>query len=205
MAPASNPFLESFSEFVAKIAPLGVWNSLVQTVLKLTVPGVPDIYQGAELWDFSLVDPDNRRPVDFEWRRQMLEGRGRGSDQAWDLKALTENWQTGAIKLRLITDLLSLRQEHPGLFQVGSYESVCAEGPAANRVCAFVRTHNGSSLLVSTLLYPSLGMEGTPQTKIRLPDGMGNLPWTSIFEFAHAADVQQRRPHCNQCLPRRSC
>ena len=72
----TNPFLESFGSFAARFAPLGMRNSLVQAVLKLTVGGVPDIYQGAETWDFSLVDPDNRRPVNFALRRELLDRLG---------------------------------------------------------------------------------------------------------------------------------
>ena len=85
----ANPFLESFQAFLARIAPLGVRNSLVQAVLKLTVPGVPDIYQGAELWDLSLVDPDNRRPIDFDCRRDALEDvKGRTNELSKLLKEL---------------------------------------------------------------------------------------------------------------------
>ena len=125
----------------------------MQTVLKLTVPGVPDIYQGAELWNFSLVDPDNRRPVDFDERRQLLQCvRDRG---AGDLHGLMHAWHDGAIKLLLISDLLRLRGEQSELFDFGSYEPIGVEGPAGSRICAFARRANGAALIVSALLYPS--------------------------------------------------
>src|SRR5258708_5412612 len=77
-----NPFLTDFEPFAGRIADLGIWNSLSQTLLKLTCPGVPDIYQGTELFDFSLVDPDNRRPVDYASRRTLLDSLGKEIDSA---------------------------------------------------------------------------------------------------------------------------
>jgi (1->4)-alpha-D-glucan 1-alpha-D-glucosylmutase len=91
---------------VEKLAPAGICNSLVQCALKLTLPGVTDLYQGAELWDFSLVDPDNRRPVDYEARKLLL-------DSEPDLAT----WRTGAVKLALIQQLLALRRERPKAFE----------------------------------------------------------------------------------------
>ncbi len=181
-ATRSNPFLESFLAFQAKVAPLGVWNSLVQTALKLTVPGVPDIYQGSELWDFSLVDPDNRRAVDFATRQEMLRRYGGGSRRlAAEVTALMQNWNDGAIKLLLVSELLGMRKRHPEVFQNGSYEPIVAEGPAADRVFACLRRHNGSLLLVSALLYPLRGLEGVSDTRIPLPEGCGNRQWVSAF------------------------
>jgi (1->4)-alpha-D-glucan 1-alpha-D-glucosylmutase len=119
----ANAFLDSFSAFQARVAPFGVRNSLVQAVLKLTLPGVPDIYQGAELWDFSMVDPDNRRPVDYAARRHLRDAQAGGGE---NLSVLLEQWQDGAIKLRLTSDLLKLRQRSPGLFRNGSYDALNA-------------------------------------------------------------------------------
>jgi (1->4)-alpha-D-glucan 1-alpha-D-glucosylmutase len=119
-------------------------NSLVQLVLKCTVPGVPDFYQGNETWDFSLVDPDNRRPVDFERRRTMMEAAGKAA-----LPALLENWRDGALKLRVTRELLRLRREVPGLFSAGTYQPVAANGSFGDHVVAFTRTHGGESLLVA--------------------------------------------------------
>ncbi|MBA3517442.1 MAG: malto-oligosyltrehalose synthase, partial [Rhizobiales bacterium] len=99
-ASRTNPFLESLAGFQGRIAPLGIRNSIVQVVLKLTVPGVPDIYQGAELWDFSLVDPDNRRPVDYATRKKLLDAMdANGRSGRPDLASLLETWRDGRIKL----------------------------------------------------------------------------------------------------------
>jgi (1->4)-alpha-D-glucan 1-alpha-D-glucosylmutase len=177
----SNPFLETFSEFCGRVAGLGVANSLVQTALKLTVPGVPDIYQGAELWDFSLVDPDNRRPVDYARRRALL-GCLESSQppSAEEVEGLFENWSDGRIKLLMIRNLLRLRGQHPDLFEGGSYEPFAASGPAADRICAFLRRANGATLLVLCLLYPARGLTGLAATSIALPGGVRDSQWNSL-------------------------
>jgi (1->4)-alpha-D-glucan 1-alpha-D-glucosylmutase len=115
---------------------------LSQTLLKLTSPGVPDIYQGQELWDFSLVDPDNRRPVDYSLRRQLLqelETRAAGGDGA--LLALARELaacpRDQRIKLFVTWRTLQFRRQHGELFQTGRYLPLKAEGPRANHVCAF--------------------------------------------------------------------
>ena len=187
-ASRSNPFLESFRQFVRKVARLGAWNSLVQTLLKLTVPGVPDIYQGSELWNFSLVDPDNRRPVDFAERQAMLESQLCGSGRSpGDLGRLMQNWQDGAIKLFLTRDLLLSRRENPDLFRDGSYEPIAAAGPAADRICAFLRRHADAVMLVAALRYPARGSEGLAETAIPLPEGMEDFRWRSLFGAAPPA------------------
>jgi (1->4)-alpha-D-glucan 1-alpha-D-glucosylmutase len=150
-ASRTNPFLESFAEFVCRVAPLGIANSLVQTVLKLTVPGVPDIYQGAELWDFSMVDPDNRRPVDYAVRRSFLNA----GEPRPPVAELLEKWPDGRIKQRIIADLLRLRAGYPLLFSEGTYEPVETSGPARDRVCAFIRRNGDLALLVAASLYPA--------------------------------------------------
>ncbi len=102
----SKDFLGDFAQFIEKIQTAGAMNSLTQTVLKCTLPGVPDFYQGTEIWDFSLVDPDNRRPVDYARRREMLRGL-----QTADPVALTTDWKSGRIKLLVIHRLLRFRHE----------------------------------------------------------------------------------------------
>jgi (1->4)-alpha-D-glucan 1-alpha-D-glucosylmutase len=174
----SNPFLDSFAKFQARFAPLGVRNSLVQAALKLTAPGVPDIYQGAELWDFSLVDPDNRRPVDFARRRALFD-RPAGLE---DLARLMEEWQDGRIKLRIISDLLRLRREHRDLFAFGSYAALNATGPAADRICAFVRAGEQSAIVVAAALFPRrTGAEGWGDSAVPMPE-RGSDPWISLFD-----------------------
>lgn len=143
-ATKPNPFIASFYAFVESLAPLGAINSLSQLVLKLMVPGVPDIYQGGELWDFSLVDPDNRRPVDWKTRRALL-GQLCGASQA-DIAA---NWRDGRQKLFVIRRLLELRQLHPELFAEGDYLPLEVDGERRDCVCAFARNRNGATVAVA--------------------------------------------------------
>ena len=151
MSP-TNPFPGEFASFIARIARWGALNGLAQTLLKLTLPGVPDTYQGGELWDFSLVDPDNRRAVDFALRRRLLDTvRAQSSEEAEagsvDL-APASHWQDGRAKLRVIRAVLQFRRRWPGLFTSGSYEGLTAEGDRADHVCAFVRSHADARVVV---------------------------------------------------------
>jgi (1->4)-alpha-D-glucan 1-alpha-D-glucosylmutase len=166
--PGSNAFLAAFLPFQERVARLGVRNSLVQTALKLTVPGMPDIYQGAELWELSLVDPDNRRPVDYALRRRLLEevSEALARDRRGALAAMLEAWQDGRIKLALTATLLGHRREHPALYAEGSYEPLAAAGAKAEQVCAFARAHGEDALLVAAARFPARleadpGWEGT--------------------------------------------
>ncbi len=168
----ANPFLESFGTFVARVAPLGMRNSLVQTVLKLTVPGVPDIYQGAELWDLSLVDPDNRRPVDFGQRHALLGDLG-------DVASLLGTWQDGRIKLAIISALLRFRHEQPALFNSGSYEPLEVAGSDAERVCAFLREADGARMIVAVQLFSRRG--DLSEAWIALPEASAGTRWTDIL------------------------
>ena len=126
--------------FVQSIAAAGAVNGLAQVVLKLATPGVPDLYQGTDYWDFSLVDPDNRRPVDFERRRESLSSP--------DPAHAVARWRDGRIKQAIIARLLAARRALPDLFAQGDYRPVVAEGAMAKHVVAFLRTHGESRLLV---------------------------------------------------------
>ena len=144
---------EDFQRFRTKIAQYGMYNSLSQTLLKLTAPGVPDIYQGNELWDFSLVDPDNRRPVDYDRRRrvlQTLQERIAAADS--DLRAvardLLDHREDGWVKLYVTHLALTYRREHPELFLRGEYIPVEAAGPQERHICAFARRHGSHGILV---------------------------------------------------------
>src|SRR5213079_185765 len=110
-----NKFLPGFLPIAQEIARLGAINSLTQTLLKLTSPGVPDIYQGNEVWDYSLVDPDNRRAVDYDRRRDMLQALSTATPRK------LQTWPDGQIKLFLIQRVLRFRREHADLFQRGEY------------------------------------------------------------------------------------
>jgi (1->4)-alpha-D-glucan 1-alpha-D-glucosylmutase len=138
-------FMADFLPFEERIARLGLYNSLTLTLLKLTVPGVPDIYQGTELWEFSLVDPDNRRPVDFAHRASYLgdlEARFAHSEGLPERVAeLFDNLADGRAKLYLIWRCLRLRREWPDLFELGEYLPLRVEGEGQDRLCAFARRH----------------------------------------------------------------
>lgn len=143
-------FMDDFMALQQQVAALGVYNSLSQTVLKLTMPGVPDIYQGTELWDFSLVDPDNRRPVDYVLRQQQLQALQQ-SDRAITPHCLTEllrNVEDGRIKLWLTSHLLNLRRQHSTLFKLGDYQALDVQGALAEHVCAFARQFEQQRLVV---------------------------------------------------------
>ncbi|MEK0085680.1 malto-oligosyltrehalose synthase [Benzoatithermus flavus] len=137
----SRPFLEAFGGFVARLAPIGAADSLVQLVLKLTTPGVPDIYQGTELWDLSLVDPDNRRPVDFAQRQRLLDDDTPPAD-------LAGRWADGAVKARLLALLLAMRARAPDLFAQGAYQALAVEGEKSGHALAFARYHGDATLIV---------------------------------------------------------
>ncbi|WP_395014702.1 malto-oligosyltrehalose synthase [Dongia sp.] len=134
-------FLAEAAALVEKIAPAGIRNSLAQTVLRLTMPGVPDLYQGTEFWDFSLVDPDNRRPVDFAVRASGLA-------EGADLALLLKEWRDGRIKQAVIARLLAFRRRHAALFAEGSYEPLAVSGERADRLIAFARRRSGEALIV---------------------------------------------------------
>ena len=154
-------FLPAIKPFAARIAQLGVSNSIVQTVLKLTIPGVPDIYQGAELWDLSMVDPDNRRPVDFAGRQRMLLEIETDllRDRENAMQRYRRDWHDGRIKLAIIATLLAFREDNAGLFSGGSYEPLTPTGSKADEVVAFSRRHDTQtdaavSLIVAVRRFP---------------------------------------------------
>jgi (1->4)-alpha-D-glucan 1-alpha-D-glucosylmutase len=145
-----NRFLADFLPFQRQVARLGMWNSLAQTLLKLTCPGVPDTYQGNEVWDFSLVDPDNRRQVDYKMRQQAFESLRQhgGISELEIVRRLLESPEDGRIKLHLIWKTLCFRQEHADLFQQGDYLVLGVAGAKADRVLAFARKYQDSTILI---------------------------------------------------------
>jgi len=146
LAPA-NGFATELHAFVQRIAAAGAANSLVQTTLRLTTPGVPDTYQGTGFWDFSLVDPDNRQPVDFASLRDAL-----ALDATCD--ELLRHWRDGALKQRLLQALLQLRARHPAVFAQGGYRQLPVEADgseAGNRLLAFERRLDGRAIVVLAL------------------------------------------------------
>jgi malto-oligosyltrehalose synthase/4-alpha-glucanotransferase len=147
------PFWKSFERLLKRITPHGVVNSLVQVAMKFTCPGVPDIYQGCELWDFSLVDPDNRRPVDYALRLGHMEAL---EQRATDHRLFTELWKSapdGRIKLWLVLRLLQLRREQEDLFTQGDYVPLAVEGAYKDHVLAFARKYKRKWLIVAVPLH----------------------------------------------------
>ncbi len=140
-----NLFLADFLPMMRRVARFGLLNSLSQTLCKLTAPGVPDIYQGNEIWDFSLVDPDNRRPVDYAQRRSLLDQLQHADVSP---RTLLAHPQDGRCKLLLIWKALELRRRHPRLFRDGDYRRLRVHGEHAAHVCAFRRRFARSSLVV---------------------------------------------------------
>ncbi len=151
---SGSEFLPDFLELEAGLIRSGFFNSLGQVLFKLTAPGVPDIYQGNELWDFSLVDPDNRRPVDYRIRRVLLQ-----EIKSWDeldadrlaehLARMTNHLDDGRIKLYLTRETLRLRRNHPDLFRRGGYQPLAARGRKADHVCAFLRLEGSRVAVVA--------------------------------------------------------
>jgi (1->4)-alpha-D-glucan 1-alpha-D-glucosylmutase len=176
MNPAkSGALLRDVASFVTRIERAGALNGLVQMALRCTAPGIPDTYQGTEFWDFSLVDPDNRRPVDFSARKIALA-------QHLSLDLLAENWRDGRIKQAVLSKLLRFRQRAPELFSRASYEPLATAGERAGHALAFLRQEGDAAMLVvvarccaggmgeGDALVPDRGWWG--DTRIALPAGL---------------------------------
>ena len=176
-----NAFSAAIAPLAARIAELGVVNSLAQTVLKLTVPGVPDIYQGNDLWDFSLVDPDNRRPVDYAKRREAL-----ASIAGADPRQLLQDWPDGRIKLIVTRAILQYRGENAALFAQGAYRPLELTGKYAENAVAFIREHEDAAVLViaprlsARVGFPPLA-ERWEDTTVTLEDSDAARPWRELF------------------------
>ena len=170
-------FLNDFHPFQERISHLGLLNSLSQTLLRLTAPGVPDTYQGAELWDFSLVDPDNRRPVDYPRRDHLLRDLTAQSESTADLpafaKSLLDCKEDGRIKLFLTRRALLARRDHPGLFTTGDYIPLRADGPGQRHLFAFARRHEARWAVVALPRLPAtLPADAWRHTRLSLPAPM---------------------------------
>lgn len=171
-----------FAAFADSVAAAGAVDGLTQTLLKLTVPGVPDIYQGTEFWDQSLVDPDNRRPVDFFARRKTLSTRKSVLD-------LADDWRDGAIKQALMRTILTTRKSHPALFAEGAYCPLHVEGAAVDHLIAFARRNSDDALIVLATRLP-LRMLGDglhipasswDDTRVKLPADLAGKPLLNLL------------------------
>jgi len=152
LAPGNTAFLEDFVEFHRRIAQLGIYNSIAQVALKITAPGIPDFYQGTELWEFSLVDPDNRRPVDYAHRRALLadlDGHVQADGQAAVAAMLMSNPADSRLKLFTVVTLLRYRRANRELFDSGAYTPVSADGSRQAHVFAFSRGYAGRQTIVA--------------------------------------------------------
>ncbi len=185
----ANPFIADFLPLQRRIARAGCVNSLAQTTLKYLVPGVPDTYQGTEGWDLNLVDPDNRRPVDYAWRREALAAVAAQRADPSLPAALLEAWRDGRVKLWLTTLLLEFRKREAVLFESGSYTPVRVRGTHRNAVCAFVRRHREREVLcvvprlwqglVDAAAAWPLGTAAWGDTELVLAPGA--TPWTPVL------------------------
>jgi (1->4)-alpha-D-glucan 1-alpha-D-glucosylmutase len=178
----ANRFLKSLDEFGSRTAFFGMLNSLSQTMLKLTAPGIPDIYQGTELWDLSLVDPDNRRPVDFSVRNAMLDDvtilYKKDPSGCWN--DLLRSWTDGRVKLLLIARSLAARTKFAEVFSSSSYIPLRSHGVFGRNCAAFLRRKQRRSIVVAVarfftkLVKPPafpLGREVWKDTRIELKEG----------------------------------
>jgi (1->4)-alpha-D-glucan 1-alpha-D-glucosylmutase len=164
-------FHGDLTEFVRQIADCGYVNSLAQVLLKMTLPGVPDFYQGSELWDFNLVDPDNRRPVDFDDRKKRLERLLIGADQNVERTALDLNkhWPDPDVKMWITSRALRLRATWPDVFSYGEYIPLTSIGPAEAHVVSFARQFNEQLVITVTPRHVRRLIRGRSAADGRLP------------------------------------
>jgi (1->4)-alpha-D-glucan 1-alpha-D-glucosylmutase len=184
------PFLRAFRPFQQRVADLGMYNGLAQVLIKLTAPGVPDFYQGTELWDLSLVDPDNRGPVDYELRRTLLENVSEAAEGAQKVETLLAARADGRIKLFTITRALRLRRSEKALFLHGEYTALATGGSKSEHLFAFAR-HHGSGIAVTAVprLIAGLTPGGAPpigpdiwgDTELMLPTSLGHRLFENVF------------------------
>jgi (1->4)-alpha-D-glucan 1-alpha-D-glucosylmutase len=196
---SSSAFLASFVPFAERIASLAAWESVSQIALKLMSPGVVDTYQGGELWDLSLVDPDNRRPVDYEVRRQRLNALTKEiadpqlspEKRSGAVAAICQSRWTGDVKLLYVAQGLRLREQESDLLLHGSYQPMKVDGQNAAHVIAFAREYRGKVLLTiaarwfASLLPEPTSLEGLTeslqQTFIEIPTAIAGAAKTMKF------------------------
>jgi (1->4)-alpha-D-glucan 1-alpha-D-glucosylmutase len=180
-ATSRNKFLPTFLPVAEEIARLGAINSLAQTLLKLTSPGVPDIYQGNEIWNFCLVDPDNRRPVDYKTRVEMLSCLSSKAPEE-----LLQNWPDGRIKMFLTQRALHFRSEHVDLFRKGNYLPLRANGAFGDCCITFARQTDRHVVVIivprlsSRIGFPPIG-DRWRDTTIELPEGFPLERWRDVI------------------------
>ena len=193
------PFLQAFAPFQARIAELGIYNSLAQLLIKITAPGVPDFYQGTELWDLALVDPDNRRPVDYAMRRTVLEG-----VETAEPSALLEQRTDGRVKTLVMLRALRERAALRETFEAGTYVPMSTWGERRDHLFAFARRHREATAitcvprliagLLGDRLTPPVGVETWGDTRIRLPEIRDQeSPWPTTYRNAFTGATHATR------------
>ncbi len=184
-------FLKNFSPFQKKIAIFGAINSISQLLLKASCPGVPDFYQGTELWDLTLVDPDNRRPVDYSLRKDILSTLQKSLKENPEklFKDLLNTYEDGRIKLLFTHLLLEERKSNPDLFRYGTYIPLKTEGKYSDHIIAYARVYNNSWFIsVVPLFLASIDVRKKDPLEINWRDtsivlpGFAPVNWTSIFK-----------------------
>ncbi len=180
LAPGNAAFRKDFLELATRVARCGLYNSLAQLAIKIGAPGVPDFYQGTELWDFSLVDPDNRRPVDYARRRELLDSLPDPSagGLAPFIADLLRQPEDDRLKLFATTTMLRARRAAHDVFRCGRYEPLATEGSAREHVFAFARVHGPQHVIVAVpRLVAALTRDGAApvggvwdDTRIAVPD-----------------------------------
>ncbi len=198
-------FVIDLQAFATRVALPGMVNSLAQAVLKLTIPGIPDIYQGCELWDLNLVDPDNRRPVDFMRRSAALDMTPRppAATRA-AVAAMLQTWHDGNIKLSATAELLAERHRRPLLFNDGAYTALNVTGERADNLLAFTRTKDEAAIaVVAPRLVVSLGAgegrmpigDAWTDSAVVCPPTLADRRWTNVFTGEVVAVRDERQGH----------
>jgi (1->4)-alpha-D-glucan 1-alpha-D-glucosylmutase len=178
LTPEGQMLRTALGKAAHSIAAPGALNGLAQTLLRMTVPGVPDLYQGNDFWDFTLVDPDNRRPVDYASRQQALQA-------PLQLPDLLANWRDGRIKQTLIAQALNVRAEHTELFRRGTYQALEVVGSQAHRLLGFVREWEGERAIVIVPIRCAALLENSAAPQVdasQWGDTRVHLPFTSAEE-----------------------
>jgi (1->4)-alpha-D-glucan 1-alpha-D-glucosylmutase len=187
----SEAFFESFLPFQHRVAQMGVHNSLVQLVLKVTSPGVADFYQGCELWDLHFADPDNRRPVNFEARSSLLreieaQATANGAER---FAEYLRNWHDARIKMAVSAALLKFRTENARLFSSGAYEPLPVSPAGEEGICAFLRSTGEEVCLVVAALDGRLAAKDYRETRIDLGAREDAVRWQNVFTGASLTAV----------------
>ncbi|MGH3732434.1 MAG: malto-oligosyltrehalose synthase [Acidimicrobiales bacterium] len=202
-------YVREMSRFMARVSPAAMANSLAMLVLKCVAPGAPDFYQGTELFEYTLTDPDNRRAIDFARRRAALSrlpGRHDAPNRASELRALVQSGDQGGLKMYVTRNLLHLRRRHRELFAQGNYRALAVSGPLRNHAVAIAR-RLGNDWVIASIPRQTIGIAGPTRfatgalwqgTTLHLPD---DAP-THFVDVLSGAQVRARRGHLeiSQCL-----